>query len=67
MCRSIKTLRLSDHHASEQEIGEAALQYVRKVSGFRKPSRLNQAAFDSAVQEVAEATRKMLVSLAHAS
>jgi len=66
MCRSIKPLRVPDHQATDLEISEAALQYVRKVSGFRKPSRLNQAAFDAAVQEVALATRKMLVSLVSA-
>jgi hypothetical protein len=63
MCRSIKTLRASTGHATDQEISEAALQYVRKVSGYRKPSRLNQAAFDAAVQEVAAATRRMLEQL----
>ncbi|HEX2696231.1 MAG TPA: DUF2277 domain-containing protein [Anaerolineales bacterium] len=63
MCRSIKPLRLPDHIATHQEITEAALQYVRKVSGYRKPSRVNQAAFDAAVAEVAEATHKMLMSL----
>jgi len=63
MCRSIKTLRLPDGHATEQEIAEAALQYVRKVSGYRKPSRLNQPAFDAAVQEVAAATRVLLERL----
>ena len=63
MCRSIKTLRAATGHATEQEISEAALQYVRKVSGYRKPSRLNQAAFDAAVQEVAAATRRMLEQL----
>jgi len=63
MCRSIKTLRASTGQATEQEINEAALQYVRKVSGYRKPSRLNQLAFDAAVQEVAEATRRMLQQL----
>ncbi len=63
MCRSIKPLRLPDRHATEDEIAEAALQYVRKVSGYRKPSRMNQAAFDAAVSEVAAATRKMLESL----
>ncbi len=63
MCRSIKPLRLSDRQATETEIAEAALQYVRKVSGYRKPSRLNQAAFDAAVSEVAAATRKMLETL----
>lgn len=63
MCRSIKPLRLPDRPATEQEIAEAALQYVRKVSGYRKPSRLNQEAFDAAVVEVASATRRMLESL----
>ena len=63
MCRSIKTLRAATGRATEQEISEAALQYVRKVSGYRKPSRLNQAAFDAAVQEVAAATRRMLEQL----
>jgi hypothetical protein len=52
-----------DGFATEQQISEAALQYVRKVSGYRKPSRVNQAAFDAAVQEIAAATHKMLESL----
>ncbi len=63
MCRSIKPLRLPDRPASETEIAEAALQYVHKVSGYRKPSRANQAAFEAAVTEVAAATRKMLEGL----
>ncbi len=63
MCRSIKPLRLPDRPATETEIAEAALQYVRKVSGYRKPSRMNQEAFDAAVLEVAAATRRMLESL----
>lgn len=63
MCRSIKPLRLPDGHATEEQITEAALQYVRKVSGYRKPSRLNQPAFDAAVLEVASATRRMLEGL----
>ncbi len=71
MCRSIKPLRLPDRQASEAEIAEAALQYVRKVSGYHKPSRLNQEAFDAAVEDVAAATRRMLERLqaqpAHAS
>jgi hypothetical protein len=66
MCRSIKTLRAPEAHATEQEITEAALQYVRKVSGYRKPSRMNQAAFDAAVQEVAAATSRMLEQLSAA-
>lgn len=67
MCRSIKPLRLPDRQATEAEIAEAALQYIRKVSGYRKPSRANQAAFDEAVNEVAAATYKMLESLQSAA
>ena len=63
MCRSIKPLRLPDRQATEQEIAEAALQYVRKVSGYRKPSRINQVAFDQAVTEIAQATEKLLNQL----
>lgn len=63
MCRSIKPLRLPDRKATDQEINEAALQYVRKVSGYRKPSRLNQVAFDAAVAEVAQATENLLNQL----
>ena len=63
MCRNIKTLRNMDHHASEDEIREAALQFVRKVSGYRRPSKVNQPAFDSAVDQIAEATHKMLHAL----
>jgi hypothetical protein len=63
MCRSIKPLRLPDRNATDTEITEAALQYVRKVSGYRKPSRANREAFDAAVSEVAAATRKMLETL----
>ncbi len=64
MCRSIKPLRNMDHPVTEQEINEAALQYVRKVSGYRKPSKANEDAFQRAINEVAEATRKMLEILA---
>lgn len=63
MCRSIKPLRLPDRPATEQEIQEAALQYVRKVSGYRKPSRMNQEAFEKAIEEIAKATQKMLKNL----
>ena len=63
MCRSIKPLRMPDRKATDQEINEAALQYVRKVSGYRKPSRLNQEAFDVAVVEIAQATEKLLGQL----
>jgi hypothetical protein len=63
MCRSIKTLRSLEHPASEQEINEAALQFVRKISGYRKPSRANQAAFDAAVRQIAVTTQELLNSL----
>lgn len=66
MCRSIKPLRLPDRPATEDEVYEAALQYVRKVSGYRKPSRINQAAFEAAIEEVAAATRRMLDQLSTA-
>ena len=63
MCRSIKTLRIGEMPASDEEIEAAALQYVRKVSGYRRPSAANEAAFGAAVVEVAEASRKLLASL----
>lgn len=64
MCRSIKQLRLPDTIPGDAEIQAAALQYVRKVSGYRTPSRANQAAFDAAVAEVALATQRLLDQLA---
>jgi hypothetical protein len=66
MCRSIKTLRPPLAEATDEEIHAAALQFVRKVSGYRQPSRANQAAFTAAVDEVAATTRKLLESLAPA-
>lgn len=63
MCRSIKPLRKPEGKATQEEIYEASLQYIRKVSGYRKPSQVNQAAFEAAVNEVAAATRKMLEHL----
>jgi len=64
MCRSIKVLRRPDEPATEQEIQEAALQFVRKVSGYRAPSRANAEAFDAAVRDVAEASRRLLEAVA---
>ena len=64
MCRSIKTLRSSERTATQDEIDAAALQFVRKVSGYRVPSRRNQEPFDRAVAEVAEASRRLLEGLA---
>jgi hypothetical protein len=63
MCRSIKTLRREDKPATEQEIAEAALQYVRKVSGYRAPAKRNAEAFDAAVREIADASHRLLDSL----
>ena len=63
MCRNIKQLRYPDRSATDQELEEAALQYVRKISGFRKPSLVNQAVFDHAVQEIAAASQRLLGGL----
>jgi hypothetical protein len=63
MCRSIKTLRRNDEPATDDEIHAAALQFVRKVSGYRQPSQRNAGAFDSAVDEIAEASRRLLEAL----
>ena len=60
MCRSIKVLRDGAEPASDAEIEAAALQFVRKVSGYRHPSRANEAAFHAAVADVAEASRRLL-------
>ncbi len=63
MCRSIKQLRQAEALASDEEIYAAALQFVRKVSGYRKPSRINQEAFETAVNEIASATQTLLESI----
>ena len=63
MCRSIKTLRRTDEPATPDEIEAAALQFVRKVSGYRHPSRANTEAFDLAVHEIAQASRRLLESV----
>jgi hypothetical protein len=63
MCRSIKTLRRRDGQPADEEVRAAALQFVRKVSGYRAPSRTNEAAFNSAVEEIAAASRRLLDSL----
>jgi hypothetical protein len=60
MCRSIKTLRVRDEVATDEEIRAAALQFVRKVSGYREPSKRNAEAFGAAVDEVTEASRRLL-------
>lgn len=63
MCRSIRQLRRPEQAPTDEEITAAALQFVRKVSGYRQPSRANQEAFDRAVQEVATSTRLLLENL----
>ena len=63
MCRSIKVLRRAGQTVTAEELDAAALQFVRKISGFRKPARINQAAFDQGVAEVAAASRRLLESL----
>ena len=64
MCRNIKTLRRPDQLPADEELRAAALQFVRKVSGYRVPSKANQPAFDQAVAEIAAATRTLFDSLA---
>jgi hypothetical protein len=64
MCRSIKQLRRPGPPPSDDEIRAAALQYVRKISGFRAPSRANQAAFEQAVDQIAEVTRRLCEQIA---
>jgi hypothetical protein len=64
MCRSIKTLRRAEVEATDAEVSAAALQFVRKVSGYRVPSRKNAEAFDGAVAEIAAASKRLLESLA---
>jgi hypothetical protein len=63
MCRNIRTLHNFEPPASEDEVHDAALQYVRKISGSTKPSKANQEAFDRAVEEVTAATRTLLDGL----
>jgi hypothetical protein len=63
MCRNIKTLYNFEPPATDAEIRDAARQYVRKVSGFNKPSRVNEAAFEEAVAAVSAATRALLGAL----
>lgn len=63
MCRSIKTLRVPEGAVEDEDFHAAALQFVRKISGFRQPSRANAEVFDRAVDEIAEASRKLLEDL----
>lgn len=63
MCRSIKVLRTQGHPTTAEELNAAALQFVRKISGYHHPSRANQEAFDLAVAEIAAASKRLLDSL----
>jgi len=67
MCRNIRTLFNFEPSATENEIRASALQFVRKLSGFNRPSKANEAAFDRAVDEVADAARTLLAALATTS
>jgi hypothetical protein len=63
MCRNIRTLHNFEPPATEEEVSSAALQYVRKISGYNKPSHANQEAFDRAVEAVAAVSRELLAAL----
>ena len=63
MCRNIKSLYNFEPHATDTEIRDAALQFVRKISGFREPSRLNEEAFNTGIDDIAKATHTLLASL----
>jgi hypothetical protein len=64
MCRSIKVLRRPGEPATEDELRGAALQFVRKISGFHKPSRANEAAFERAVFEISKSSERLLREIA---
>ena len=63
MCRNIKKLRAPDRPPSDGELHDASLQFIRKISGFQKPSRINQRVFDRAVRDVAKAGRRLFDNL----
>ena len=67
MCRSIQTLRRADQPATTEEIQAAALQFVRKISGYRQPSRANSVAFEAAVQEISDSSRRLLDAMTRCS
>ncbi len=64
MCRNIRKLRQPDRAPTDQELRDAALQFVRKVSGYRVPSRANQTAFDQAIDDITKVTRTLFENLA---
>ncbi|MGB3717879.1 MAG: DUF2277 domain-containing protein [Candidatus Promineifilaceae bacterium] len=63
MCRTIKKLRFPDRSPADEELQGAALQYVRKVTGYRKPSKANEEAFDATIVEITAATRRLFDDL----
>ena len=63
MCRNIKQLRYTDRPPTDEELHDAALQFVRKISGYRKPSKANEVAFETAVSEIATISRQLFDSL----
>lgn len=65
MCRSIKKLRREGEPATDEEVHEAARQFVRKVSGYQRPSRANTEAFEAAIEEISVASRRLLDAVAH--
>ena len=63
MCRNIKQLRYPDRSPTEEELHDAALQFVRKISGYRQPSQVNKEAFETAVAEIAAISRQLFKTL----
>ena len=63
MCRNIKKLRYEDRKPTDQELNDAALQFVRKISGYRKPSKANQAAFEKAVSKISGIGKMLFAEL----
>ncbi|MEE9534376.1 MAG: DUF2277 domain-containing protein [Acidimicrobiia bacterium] len=63
MCRSIKTLRNPEMIVSDDDLDAAARQFVRKISGYRQPSRVNEKSFDRAIREISRSSRKLMDSL----
>lgn len=63
MCRNIRKLRQPERPPTDEELRDAALQYVRKLTGFHKPSRANQAVFDQSIEEITAVTRKLFDNL----
>ena len=63
MCRSIKTLRNPEMIVSDDDLDDAARQFVRKISGYRQPSKVNEKSFDRAIREISRSSRKLMDSL----